>query len=184
MAWTVERSRYIVRDPPWLSIREEACRTESGHAIDPFYVLEYPDWVNVVALTDSDELVLVRQYRHGVKQSVLEIPSGAVDTADERPEATARRELFEETGFKAKRWQLVGELSANPATHANTTFCYLATGAERFAEPQLDAGEELVSMLLPMAEAVERARHGELLQSLHVASLFLSLAAAGRLRID
>lgn len=181
MAWTVESSRYIVRDEPWLSIREEACRTESGHAIDPFYVLEYPDWVNVVALTDEDEIVLVKQYRHAVGRQVLEIPSGVIDATDASPEAAARRELLEETGFAADHWQRVGELSANPATHTNSTFCYLATGARRVAEPTLDAGEELESLLMPLSEVVHSARRGELLQALHVAGLFLALAAAGRL---
>jgi 8-oxo-dGTP pyrophosphatase MutT (NUDIX family) len=181
MAWTVESSRYIVRDEPWLSIREEACRTASGHAIDPFYVLEYPDWVNVVALTDDDEIVLVRQYRHAVGRRVLELPSGMIDASDASPEEAARRELLEETGFAAASWQQVGQLSANPATHTNTAFCYLATGARRVEEPTLDAGEELESLLMPLSEAVRRARGGELLQALHVAGLFLALATAGRL---
>ncbi len=182
MTWTVERSRYIVRDEPWLSIREEACRTASGHPIDPFFVLEYPDWINVVAITDDDRVPVVRQYRHGVGRQVLEIPSGVIDRRDRSPEAAARRELLEETGFEARRWHRVAELSANPSTHANTTFCFLATGARRVAEPRLDPGEELELELLPLAELLERARRGELLQSLHVAGLSLALMALGRLR--
>ncbi len=149
--------------------------------IDPFYVLEYPDWVNIVALTDDDEIVLVRQYRHAVGRELLEIPGGVIDRADASPEAAARRELLEETGFTADRWQQVSELSANPASHTNSTFCFLATGARRVAAPTLDAGEAIEWSVLPIAEVVRRARGGELLQALHVAGLFLALSAAGRL---
>jgi len=183
VTWTVEKSRYIVRDEPWLSIREEACRTEDGTLIDPFYVLEYPDWANVVALTDDDEVVLVRQYRHAVGRRVLELPSGVIDPGDASPEAAARRELREETGFAAERWKLCGVLSANPASHTNSTFCFLATGCLRVGEPVLDAGEAVESLLLPLPEVLARVERGEMLQALHVGALHLALSRLGRLEL-
>ena len=111
--WVVEDSRITYADR-WLKVRTDRCVSPSGPVIDPFHVLEYPAWVNVVALTPDGEIVLVRQYRHGVQQILLELPAGVVDPND-TPASAALRELREETGFEAEELHLTGSMDAEPA---------------------------------------------------------------------
>jgi 8-oxo-dGTP pyrophosphatase MutT (NUDIX family) len=182
MNWVVESTRKIFQDR-WLSVRTDRCRMPDGREVDPYYVLEYPDWVNVVAVTAAEEVVLVRQYRHGIGRVVLELPSGVVEENDGGPLETARRELLEETGYTSDSFRLTGVLSANPATHTNLTHCFLATDCCKVAEPRLDDIEELEVNVVPLDRLGALARQGELLQSLHVGSVFFALAELGRLTL-
>src|SRR5690606_11844728 len=95
--WETLSSEYLVK-APWAVLRKDVCRMPNGHLVPEYYVLEYPDWVNMVALTTENRFILVRQYRHGVREDVLEIPGGVIDPG-EIPEEAARREMLEETGF-------------------------------------------------------------------------------------
>jgi ADP-ribose diphosphatase len=183
MNWAVESTRRIFRDR-WLSVRADRCRMPDGREVDPYYVLEYPDWINVVAVTESDEVVLVRQYRHGIARVVLELPSGVVEANDGSPLETARRELLEETGYTSDSFRLTGILSANPATHSNLTHCFLATGCRKVAEPSPDEIEELEVVVVPLVRLGRLAREGALLQSLHVSSVFFALAELGRVKFE
>jgi len=103
--------------------------------------LEYPTWVNIVALTKDFHVVLVRQYRHGVQQTVLELPSGSVEQTDASLLVAAQRELFEETGYASDAFVETGRVSPNSANHANLTYCFLATAVERIGEPVADETE-------------------------------------------
>ena len=80
-AWTIRKSSYIIKDR-WLTVRADSCEMPSGQTIEPFYVLEYPTWVNVVALTADDDVILVRQYRHGLQETILGLPSGVRNKFD------------------------------------------------------------------------------------------------------
>ena len=115
-------------------------------------VLDAPAWVNVVALGADDRVLLVRQWRFGTAQPTLEIPGGMVD-AGETPLAAAARELHEETGYRAARWTLLGEVEPNPAFLTNRCTTFLAEGLERLGDPPGDGEEEI---------AVESAARGEL----------------------
>jgi ADP-ribose pyrophosphatase len=126
------------------------------------------------------EHVLVRQYRHGIRQTVVELPSGTVEVSDTSPHAAAERELLEETGYAVARLVETGRLSANAANHQNWTHCFLATGVERVADPVADDAEHVETVLMPLAELVEVAGNGGLLQALHVGALFFALRALGQ----
>ena len=95
--WTVLSSKYLWKRP-WLTVRQEHVRLANGLEAPEFYILEYPDWVNVIAITKEGEMVMIRQYRHGVDRCDYELCAGVIEP-DEDPEAAARRELLEETGF-------------------------------------------------------------------------------------
>jgi ADP-ribose pyrophosphatase len=94
-----------------------------------------------VALTQDQQVVLVRQYRHTLQQTLLELPSGAVEATDASPLAAVQRELLEETGYMGEVVIETGRLAPNSATHTNMTHCFLATGAKRVADPVLDEAE-------------------------------------------
>ena len=176
--WRVTSSRIVLSDR-WINVRADSCTTPRGAVLDPYYVLSYPDWVHVVALTDDDRIVLVRQYRHGAGQVSLELPSGGVDPRDPSTEAAARRELAEETGYTARSFRLVGIHSPNAATHTNRVHTYLAEGAAPHGGQSLDEGEEGMTVCpVTVQEIMSRLGDGSMIQLNHVASMLLALAAA------
>ena len=178
--WKLLKSAYVLQDH-WLSLRADTCQLPNGHTIAPYYVLEYPAWVNVVALTEDYHVILVRQYRHGVQQTVLELPAGTVEATDASPRAAVQRELLEETGYASPHVVETGRLSPNSATHTNLTYCFLATGVERVAEPMTEDTEQVETVLMSLADVIRLASTGGLLQAMHVSALFLALHALGRL---
>lgn len=169
--WEVLRSEYLAREP-WFTVRHETIGLPDGRRIPDYYVLEYPDWVNVIAITRDGRFVLIDQYRHGLGETSYEIPAGVMEPADESPLEAARRELLEETGFGGGRWRPVTVLSANPATQNNLTHCFLATDVERISEQHLDATEDLRVHLMTRGEVLELLRTDRIRQSLMAAPLW------------
>lgn len=115
-----------------------------------YVVLECPDWVNVIALTEDKQVVLVRQYRHGTDSVSLEIPAGIVED-NEEPLAAARRELAEESGYTGGRWRLLGRVRPNAAFQDNWCYSFLAEGVGLTDTPTLDEGEAIAVELHPRA---------------------------------
>lgn len=178
--WEVLSSRTALRDR-WINVTADAVRDSKGNVLDPFYTLSYPDWVHVVAITPADELVLVRQYRHGAQAWTLELPAGAVDAADADPAVAAARELREETGHTAPEFRYLGSLSPNTATHRNRAHTVLAVGATLTHPTAHEVGEDITVELWPLSRVVDAMGHGLLPQAMHTASLLLALKAAGRI---
>jgi 8-oxo-dGTP pyrophosphatase MutT (NUDIX family) len=137
-----------------------------------FFLIRTPDWVNVVAFTRQDELVLVRQYRHGSREFTLEIPGGLID-AGEAPAHAAARELREETGYTAAALAPLGAVNPNPALFTNRCHTFLATGCALAGPPQQDDGEDMEVQLVPIAEAERMVRGGTIDHALVVAGLYL-----------
>jgi 8-oxo-dGTP pyrophosphatase MutT (NUDIX family) len=182
--WRTVRTKEVLKDR-WINVRADYCVTPAGTEIGPYYVLTYPDWVHVVAVTPAGSLVLVRQYRHAAGDMFLELPGGAIDPSDANIEQAARRELEEETGFSAQHWELVSILYPNPATQTNRVHVYVAIDAVRDRAQRLDEGEEgLQVSTVPIKEVLDRLGTGILGQSMHVSAVLLGLAVAGRLRLE
>lgn len=175
--WRVTARRYVQKDR-WIALRADDCVTADGVTVAPYYVLEYPDWVEVVALDADNNVLLVRQYRHGAGEFTLELPAGGMEPDDADPCRAAARELLEETGCAgAMTW--VGEARPNAGTHANKVHTVLARDVVQVAEPKDDPTERIERVWVSAAEALRMALTGELVVAMHVASLLRGLAQAG-----
>ena len=144
---------------------------EGGQA-RPFYVLDMPEWINVIALTDDERIPMVRQYRFGIETLTLEIPGGMCDPGEE-PLVAARRELREETGFEADEWSPLGWVHPNPPIQNNRCHTFLARGARRVGEPRPDDNERIEQVMLPLAEIPKRIASGEITHALVIAAFQL-----------
>jgi ADP-ribose pyrophosphatase len=177
--WLRLDSHYVIRDP-WFTLRADSYRLPDDRVIGPVYIMEYGPWVNVIAVTPSQEAVLVRQYRPGLGRAILEPPGGAADGHDVSMLEAARRELLEETGYTSDDFIETGVIAPNPASHNNLMHCFLARNVQRVRQPALDETEHLEVVLVPFDELIVMAGRGELPQALHVASLYFALAHLGR----
>ena len=167
--WKTLRSTYLFRRP-WLTARQDEVLLPDGRINPEYYVLEYPDWVNVIAITKDGRYVMERQYRHALGTTCYELPCGVMEAGEEPLEA-ARRELMEETGYSGGEWHKLMTLSANASSMTNLTHCFLATGIEKTAEPRLDATEDLTVHLLSREEVYDLLVNNKIMQSLMVAPL-------------
>lgn len=173
--WKIVESRH-----PFPKFRMDTCELPNGKPYKAF-VLEFDAWANVVALTKNNEVVLVRQYRHGVQEISLELPGGVVD-AGEDPLEGAKRELLEETGYGGGTFIETGRIYPNPAIQQNSLYCYLATDVEWVGEQHLDVSEEIEVDLVPLNDMVELVRAGKFKHALNVAVFFQALARLGRVK--
>lgn len=158
------------------SRREEASPEQrSGE----FYVIEAPDWVNVVAVTPDEQIVLIEQWRHGVGGTTLEIPGGMVDPGEGALEA-ARRELAEETGYTSSSWHRLGVIDPNPAIQSNRCHTFIAEGATRTRDVKFDGHERCRLVLAPKEHTPQLIAGGQISHALVVVALhFAQLRAAG-----
>ena len=163
-------SKYLFRKP-WLTMRQDRVRLPGGGIVEEYFVWEYPAWMNVLALTADQQLVLIRQYRYGLGQVHFELPAGVCDAADASPLEAAQRELREETGFGGGHWREWMTLSANPALQNNLTYTFLATGVERLGPQKLEPTEELTVHLVSLERARAIVLGGAMVQALHAAPL-------------
>jgi 8-oxo-dGTP pyrophosphatase MutT (NUDIX family) len=170
LPWKVLTSEYVARKT-WYTVRVDRVELPNGTVIPEYWVSEYVPWVNVVALTPDDRVVLVRQYRHGLGQVHYEIPAGTTDPGDPSFEAGARRELLEETGYGGGRWSLLTTLSANPALQNNLAYTFLAEGVTLQRTPSPEASEDLRVHLVPLSDIEGLIDSGGFVQALHIAPL-------------
>ncbi|TDX66686.1 NUDIX domain-containing protein [Methylosinus sp. sav-2] len=173
--WEVRSSQTLVQDS-WLTLRADHCVTQRGVSLDPYYVLEYSDWVHVVALDEEDRLLMVRQYRHGAGVASLELPGGRMDPHESDPVAAGARELLEETGHAAPLLRHLARLSPNPATHTNWVHVLYGEGAKEVAPLNLDSGEDIRVERVPWREALDLALGGAIVNAQHVALLAITFA--------
>ena len=164
MKWKTLSQKYLI-EKPWLTARVDKVELPTGAIIDEYYVLEYPDWVNTIAITKEGEFVFVRQYRYAIGKTVNELCAGVIEKGED-PMVAAKRELMEETGFGGGNWQKWMTISANPSTHTNLTHCYLATDVERMDVQHLDQAEDIEVRLFSRDEVMDMLEKGEIWQSL------------------
>ncbi len=166
--WKRKYSKQVA-DCRVFKVREDFCERESDGKESTFFVIENPDWVNIIALTKEKRVVLIEQFRHGTEEIILEIPGGMIDDGEES-ETAARRELLEETGFSADKFILLGKSHPNPAIQNNTIFHYLALDCEKNGDTSFDEHESVLTRLISFEETENLISGGTITHSLVVAA--------------
>lgn len=165
--WATLESRYIIQRP-WLTARVDKVQLPDGRLNPEHYVLEYPAWVNVIAVTKEGQMVMVRQYRHGFDEVLVELCAGVVE-GDEAPIEAAKRELLEETGYAGGEWREVMTIGQNPSICDNLTHCFVAEGVEKVSDQHLDASEDIEVLLMSKAEVLDMLINDQQKQALMAA---------------
>lgn len=178
-AWKVLKSEYLYRRP-WLTARRDTVQLPNGVVNDEYYILEFPDWVNVIARTTDGDFIFIRQYRPGLRRTCYEIVAGVIDPTDASPEAAARRELYEETGYTGGTWREISVISCNPSNMNNLVHCFVAEGVKRTSTQHLEATEDITVHLLSEAEVRQLLENDEIKQALMLAPLWKYLSTADK----
>jgi len=144
-------------------------RTQAEHE---FFVLDCANWVNVVAITPEQQLVMVEQFRHGSNTVELEIPGGMIDQADLSPVAAGVRELREETGYEGGQAHVLGQVSPNPAIMSNVCYTVIVENCRCLHPVQFDHGEDILTRLVPVADTPKLVAEGKISHSLVVVALY------------
>lgn len=174
LRWKTIASEYLHKEP-WLTVRKDTCERPDGRLISPYYVFEFDTWVTALALTEDGKVVLERQYRHALGTVAWEIPGGCVDPTDASLDDAVARELLEETGYSFTHYEYLGKTSANPSTNSNWMHMYLATGGKKVQEQDLDENEDIEVSLFTLDELKDLVNRGEIIQSMHVTTIFYAL---------
>ncbi|PRX29797.1 8-oxo-dGTP pyrophosphatase MutT (NUDIX family) [Orenia metallireducens] len=154
-----------------VSFKEEICYHNKKKISHPFFKMEFLDWVNIVPITPENEIVFVKQYRFGIDDVTLEVPAGTLDSGENDPEAAAKRELLEETGYASQQVIYLGKVAVNPAIQNNYCHFYLAEDASLVGEQNLDLTEDIEVELIKLADVDKLISNGSINHSLAVLAL-------------
>lgn len=181
LKWETLSTEYIIKKP-WATMRKDTCKMPDGTIVDDYYVLEYADWANAVAITEDNEILLVKQYRHAADVVLLEIPGGVID-AGEDPKTAMKRELLEETGYLFEDIEHISTIYPNPSTGNNRCHAFLAKGGKLVQGQKLDAHEEIIVEKVSVKEVKRLLAEGKFGQALHTSTLFYALVKLGELQL-
>ena len=186
--WKLLESKSAI-DSKWFPVRQDKCELPNGNVLDDYFVVNENNWVNVLAVTTDDEVILVKQYRHGIQKVVLEIVAGIIDSEDgvelEAARVAAMRELEEETSYQVDEDKLIylGYRHPNSARNSNKVYMFLATDLEKQTEQKLDMTEDIEVVKVPLTEFVDMAFSEQLPTASQMPVIVLGLKHLGVLKL-
>ncbi len=177
MRWKMLSSRYVYEDR-WFHARADSCEFPDGRIIEPYYVVELPDWSNTVVVTSEERIVLVRQYRYPVDQTTYELPGGIIEQGED-PLVAARREMEEETGYTSDDISFLMKVAPNPAINNNTAYFYLARNAVATQSQNQDALEDIDRVSFSRNEIWQLLRENRMQHGVQIGPLYHALVTLG-----
>jgi len=168
-------SSTMALDHQWCQVRRDTVRLPGGNVIDDFFVVIRPEIALVMALTPDQEVVMVRQYRHGVQKILLELPGGSFNPDREQGADAVIRELQEETGYQISQPAHLATFYDNPSKDTNQVHLFLAENARQVSEPIWDITEQIEIELVPVDQLIDKVATGEICVAGSVAAIWLGL---------
>ncbi len=172
--WTILDSQWVINNQ-WCKVRQDKIQLPNGTIIDDFFVNVRPEIVLILAITPQQEVIFVRQYRHGSNQILLELPAGTFNESQESSLNAAKREFQEETGYSSDNFIFLGQLYENPIKDQQKIYLYLALDAIKTSEQELDITEEIEVVLIPLKEIQAKIIQGEICVAGTIAAIYLGL---------
>lgn len=173
LQWKTLSSNYVYNDR-WFRARAASCELPDGRIIEPYYVVELPDWANVVVVTPDEKMVFVRQYRYAGDMVTIELPGGVIDK-NESPEAAVKREMLEETGYSSDEITFLYKASPNPAINNNTAYFYLARNATPGGTLRFDEFEDIEVVTYSKDEVIQLLQQGGFRHGVQVGAIYAAL---------
>lgn len=172
--WIVDQEKTIIKVPILELVERDCHSSENGHK-HRFYVMKSRNWANIIPITEDGKVVMVKQFRAGIDQHTLEIPGGVVDPEDPHPRDTAIREMTEETGYVPVERARAKDLEwcfPNPAIINNRCYFFVIGPVRKDREQNLDSGEMIEVVEVPVQEIPKKIRSGEITHALTLTALF------------
>ncbi len=165
----------MVFDHPWCKVRQDEIQLPNGQVIDDYFLTIRPEVALILPITSNQEIILVRQYRHGAGEILLELPAGTFNPEQEIPQAAAIRELKEETGYITEQITPLSIIYDNPVKDTNKIHLFIAENVIKTGQQELDVTEEIDVVLIPMEVVMEKIAIGEICVAGTVAAIVLGL---------
>lgn len=168
--WQILSSKYLFENK-YLTVRTDYIKLGNGRELEDFFVIENPNWVNVIAITEQGEFVIEKQYRHGIGMIGYEICAGMIDEG-ESPIQAAKRELLEETGYTGGEWIEYNISSPNPSSMNNLNYTFLAKGVKKTSKQHLDVAEDIEVELMSLDQVVHLLETNQIMEGIMQAPLW------------
>lgn len=167
--WKVKSTERIL-DSEFVKVDKDDVLLPHGREINDFYKVTIKDCAAIVALTPTNQIILIKEYRHCYGEELIEIPAGVLETGED-PIQAAKRELEEETGYVGKKWTYLGKTVESPAKLTNYMYIYLAEDCEKVSDQKLDYGEDIEVLEVGLDEAVEMIMDNEIICSSSIGAI-------------
>jgi ADP-ribose pyrophosphatase len=182
LRWKKLSSEYVYNDR-WFKARADSCEFPDGRIIEPYYIVELPDWCNTIVVTKEERIILVRQYRYPVDQVTFELPGGVIEK-DETPIDAAKREMEEETGYTSTDIEFLLQVAPNPAINNNTAYFFLAKNAVPATVMNSDAFEDIDVVSFSKEEIWQLIQENKMQHGVQVGPLYAALVRLGWLKFE